>query len=1014
MSGPYSQEQYERAKNALATGGLPSDKVPVVKSRVAQYENDRARGYLPAPGARDQSAMEPLKERPAPAMPAGTHPGSFNMGTASVQDYLWSLADEDPRRREMISKVTAATQDDSLPNASKLKVFNDPTEWEPKAVSNPFSSLPEAPKTPQYFYEPSVEQFQEAIATGALSKQLEKEFPGGAKFGYDPKLLEQSKAFAAYKDAAWRHELANAMKTNTPLVRAAFSPKGKGTGGALVQALDPAVATATGALSGATMGLADPLIRSVAPETAEAERRSRLRNPTADTVGQVLGGLSPMGLPSLAAKGATKVLGAVGLGNKGLSGLAKSTAAGAATGAAEANVRAIAQSAADALDAGDSAVEAARRLYDTLNPQQVYANALQGGGLGAAMGAGGHLVGTVAEGGAKKIVGGDERLPVLVRGQDSGVKMSPVGDPVMTSEMDTAMARGMAKGANADELIANEAIPTLANQRLKEQQAATSRAQSETSAARAKLGEATVDTLPVAEEILATVDAMPAMTPQASAKRTALQRYARKIRSRGQMTAKELDDVISEVDAQANQDAKKPDPDWNKVSAILRKGRDELQFNDPTTVENYAIQDAEGGGRPVSGYGAMKTRQSLEMDQQQFDNRQMGLPPKLAATPQRLGNKSEADAAQYLESRPDFPNVQRYFNQNRAVASDVERSDFARPKDTNRTVDATQDQYAANQALREAVDSGYGYQGKTFRGARMSPEQIQSMVSAGKVKTDSIWSTSKDMEHALSFAKKGDKGEPVLFEVEGASGVSLDQVPGLNTFDEVVVPTGKTFKIVDSYRGEDGILRVKVSDGTRAPDASEVTALAESVEPKASLDADQTQAFQSKLLGVADTKNAIPTEKIFRLAARAGIPEKMELIRGLRASQNWKNLLGRSVAGLARGNGGMAGFIEAQTLRAVPTLKSLSGGLDNPGGLPELSASPKASELVDRFLAKAVPELPEANLRGGQAARPVGSINSRSDKKKLRDDMTEEEAEFALQVIKNILATEGQKLQRAQ
>ncbi len=482
----------------------------------------------------------------------------------------------------------------------------------------------------------------------------------------------------------------------------------------------------------------------------------------------------------------------------------------------------------------------------------------------------------------------------------------------------------------------------------------------------------------------------------------------------GKVSAKQIDDILARFEKQATADAKNPDQDWNRAKAIVMEARDEFQFNDPTSVENYAVHSPDGAAKPVSGYGALKKRQSVETVKQQIDNRDMGLPTELSPAPVRLGNKSEAEAGQYLESRSDFPLVQRYFNENRAVASDVERSRFSRPKDNNRTADSTQDQYAANKALREAVDSGYGYQGKTFRGARMSPEQVQEMVSAGRIKTDSIWSTSKDSEHALSFAKKAGNGEPVLFEVEGSSGVSLDQVPGLNTFDEVVVPTGKEFKVVDSYRGDDGVLRVKVSDGTRSPDASDVAALAESTAPQASLNSEQTQAFRGKMLGVADTKNAEGSEKLIRLAARSGIPENMSMIRKLRASQNWNNLLGRSVAGLARGNGGMAGFIEAQALRGVPALKSLSGGLPNPGGLPDLGASSKAADLVDRFLEQAVPEAPVANLRGGQSARPLGAINSRTEKKKLRDDMTDEEAQFALQVIKSILAIEGQKLKRAE
>lgn len=957
MSGPYSQEQYERAKKAVVSGGVPPDKVPIVQQRITQYEDDRARGYLPAPAAKAPTSESLSHKTP-----------SLDMGNSSVIDYLGTVADKGASEKEdALSKVRAATADDTLQNASKLKVFNDPPEWEPKfdRAKNPFSALPQTKRAPQYFYEPPLEQFQEAVKSGALARQLEREFPG-QKGEIDPKWLESSKTYAAYKDAAWRHALAEAMRSNTPIVRAEFS-KSLGTMEKLqANFLDPVVAGASGALSGLSMGLADPLIRSVAPETAEAERRSRMRNPTADFAGQVIGGLSPTGLPSLVAKGATKALGAVGLGNKGLSGLAKSTAAGAATGAAEANVRAIAQSAADALDAGESAIETVQRIYDTLAAQQ---GTLEGGALGGAMGAGGHLVGSLAGKGARTFVSEDGNLKApLAHGMESGVKMSPIGEPVLPPDVNAQVTRARARRANADDLIAEESIEPMLTQRLREQEAATVRANQETARARERLGEATVDTRGIADEILAAVNEMPAMTPQASAKRTALQRYARRLRSRGQVTAKELDDVISEVDSQANQDAKKPDDDWNRVSAILRKGRDQFQFDEPTKVDNYAIRDAEGASKVVSDYGGMKARQSTEQDLQSFENQQMGLPPKLEPAPLRLGNSSEGIADDIAVLNQEGLINSRYLRNGMRDMSAI-REAYA---------GATQDEARAI-ALGERPPMG------SVTGRPLGPVRVElypgEKASLGDGRHRMIAAKEAGADRVMArIVKYDDKGNVLS---ESLQPVSIDGDPSIN-----------------------------VSNGSSHLGADELAAMADSAEPKVRLTADRREGFKSKILGTSDPKNAIVSEKLQRLAARAGIPENIPMLQKLRDAQDWKQMLGRAISGVSSGGGTY--LRTAQLLRTVPTLKSLSGGLDNPGGLPKMEASPQAEALVDKFLAQAVPEARVANLRGGQAARPGGAYGSRDDEKKLRDDMTDEEAQFALKVIKSILATEGQKLQRAQ
>jgi hypothetical protein len=1011
---PYTEEQYQRAKSAVSAGAIPQDKLPVVAQRIAEFEGkpqgmgnlramESANGPLAVPP--DVTTSQPATQKPV----TKAHKSQFDMGNSSVIDYLGTVANDDPKRREMVENVRRATEDESLPNSSKLKALNAPTEWKPKQIQNPFSSLPVADKDKQYFYEPSLEQFKEAISSGALSKQLEREFPG-QKGEIPPEWLEGSKTFKAYKDAAWKHELAAAMKENRPIVRVEFSKDIGPLEKLQAEGLDKATSFATGALSGASMGTADPVIRAVAPEGAEAERRSRMRNPTAAFVGEVAGSLSPIGLPGLLAKGVSKGLGYVGLGNKGVSGLAKSTVAGGLTGAADANIRAIAQSAADALDAGESMAEAAGRIYDTVASQQTLERALAGGAIGAGMGAGGHVVGSLADKGARAVVGGDA-MPILQHGAESGVGMSKLGGPVLPKDLELKVSAANAQRANADDLLAESSIEPMAAQRLTEQENLASRAEADTVMARERLAGATVPTGPMADEIKRIAAEMPAATPQGQAASKNLRRFAQRLARREKLSPEEIDNFMAEVDAQAKQATGKPDPVWNKVSAVLKGGRDDL--GEATAVDNFAIRDKFGEKKAVSGYSGMKTRQSNEQRIQEFENRQMGLPEKLKGEPVEIGRSSATDeeAGAFLGQEPELARVQRFLNEDRAVASRLERGNTPQDLTPERVSNAIESAAATNRALRKAVDQGYVHDGVIYRGAALTPEQASKIISDGTVTSDSVWSAAKDRSYAEGFASKAAKRgrEPVVFEIEGPAGVPLDQIPGSNTFQELGIPVGERFNVLDSYRDQNGALVVKL--GSTRPTADDMTTAAK---PKARLDFPQRSEFKGKILGTADPANAVSSEKLKALAERAGVLNNIKDIQRLRDSQNWKQYLGRIINGISVSPGGGGGsYVKSnQLLRAAPTLKSLSGGL------PEMEASPQAVEAVDKLLRNLVPEvkLGEVSIaaRGGQSARPAGAINSRDGEKKLRDDMTEEEAQFALQVIKNILATEGSRLRKAQ
>lgn len=993
-----SQEQYEKAQGLLQSGKAKDPKkLSVAMQRWESIAMPQKATIVEGigPGTafdklQTEATLQQAETGDAARVSSQATKAGYNIDL-SQPDVIQNLA-VDPKRTEVIEKVRQATRDDALPNASKLKVFNDPPDYVPPkpklSLANPLAFLPTALQR-HYFYEPSVAEFRSAMTDGNIARRLKKEFNLVEDLSkVSDEDLENSTTFKAFQDASWKHSLADAMKNGYAISRVSQTKEMGGFDKFQAGALDPSVAAATGAVRGMTGGLSLPT------ETDE-EGRSVSRNPNAALGGEIAGTLTPTGLPSRIATGTARVLGKAGLGSKGVQGVIKGITAATATGAADASLREIAKFTADALDAGDTAEEAAQRLYETA--QGLPSAALRGAGYGAAFGAGGEALGGLAKLGARGIVGGKPK-DVLLNANSSGVKMGGLGEPVLPKDLTnlTDEAAAMSPRAEADSLLAERAIPKLMTQRLKDQEGLKLRALEETSAARAKLDQATIDTKPVADRIMAYAERMPGGTPEASAKKTAIRRYARRIRNEGRATAERWDAILDEIDSQANQGEKRIDKQWNDVSAIAREARDEFQFNEPTRADNYAIRDSVGKTKGVSDYSGMNTRQSVERSQFEFDNAKMGMPTELKAAPVRLGNKSPAETAQFFESHPSLPKIQEYFNSERAVASDVERSNFSRPKDNTRTANATEAQYAANKALIEAVNDGMGYQGTTYRGVRMAPEEVQKLIASGKVKNDHLWSTSKDESHAAAFAKKGSGGEPVLFTIEGSSGVDLDSVPGLNTFDEVGIPTGRQFRVTDSYRDKDGILRVKLSDGTRGPTGDEVSAMAEGTEPRARLLPENHDSVKGRLLGIADPKNHVTAEKFLKLAKRAGVETERDVvnIQRLRDAQNWKEYLGRAISGI--GSGGGTYVKMNNTLRAVPTLNSLSGGL------PKMEATKEASDVVDRFLEQAVPSWRGLHTRGGQAARPAGSIAARREEKP-RDTLTEEEAQFAAAVLKNLM-----------
>ena len=772
-------------------------------------------------------------------------------------------------------------------------------------------------------------------------------------------------------------------------------------------ALDATGAFVGGVGQAATMGLLDPLKRSINPELAASDRQQRNRSPRAEMAGELAG--SMVGAPEMLARGSASLLGSK-LGGSKLGRLATSAGAGAITGGVDAQTRAIAQSAADALEAGDSAAEMAAKIYDQLSFQPMLEGAVMGGGMGVA----GHAAGSALGSGARKIVTSGEQAPVVERNLASGGKMDWKGQVKMEPRLEDLTHGAAAEHKFADEVLAERALDPIATHQLGKQEAAARKAMSETAAAHERLGEATVDAKQLSERVAQLAKEIPGATPRAKSTQTAIRRWARKIRDMENITPAEMDKLEQEVALQARYKGGEPDPHWNDVAGAVKDFRDDFQFNEPTA--QFSIRDKLGNAKVVGGYSGLKKGQERSLSMAATENRQLGLPETLEAAPTELPRmaSSDAEAGQFLAEHQDAPSVLKYINEERAAASRLERGETPSDLTPTRVNSAMQATTGANRALRDAVKAGHVYPGTVYRGVGMTPEQIQQMIAKGEIKSDSIWSAAKEQDYAAEFAKKSaNKGrQAVVFDIDSRSAVPLDEIPGSNTYNEAAIPIGESFRIEDSYRGPDGTMVVKLK--RNYPSAEDV-ATADS--PKVKLDFDQRRAGVKSLMETGSPGGNLP--KKLETAEAAGVGKEVADIVRIRDRADYRRLLGSATRGVTAGPGGLGNkfLSSAQLLRLVPAMKSLGGGLGKTG-LPSMEASDQLVSLIDRYVSdlgthggrehvagrvmgEMVPEAKALNLRGGQPARIAGA--ARRDEKGDAAKLTPEETALAKAVIKQLL-----------
>ncbi len=667
----YSPKDYEQAKKALATGTVRPDMLEHVQGRMAEFEKAQAE-LTQAHGYTQSSQL-------------------------------------DPAREEIVKKVRMATRDDTLKNNSGLKVFGGQTEYvPPPKPANPFSAFGSGLgaqsaqfPTDHAWREPSVKDFRAALAEGGSLAERAKAELGKGAYGDDsppevprgpnehaaPKVkditqlgnkpadpalmddaaLENTEAFRAYQDAAWNHALADSIAQRKPIYRLKHTDKLSPEEKMIAEAQDVGGAVLGGAGQAATLGLLDPMKRSINPKLAAEDRQQRNRNPKAEMAGELGGAF--LGAPEVIARGSAKILGSR-LGDTALGRLGASVGAGAITGGVDSQTRSIAQAAADALDAGDSAQEMASRIYDALSGKTI----LEGAGMGTGAAVTGHAVGSALGKGARNIVTSGEgdlgRAATIKQNLDTGGKMDWKGQIKTEPEIEN-LTQGAPYDMPADEALARKASKPMLKQRRLEQEAAHREADDITATARERLGGQTVPVEDTAARLEQYADGLVNDTAASQ-----VRKLARKLRKASLLSPEELDKYIDEMDDLAGYDkgqqlAKKREH-FVEAGRILREDRDSLRFDEPTNAGGFAVRDSRGNVKSNTDYSATKTELSRKQHILNEENQALSLPKDIPARPQKLPGGAPDDLSRDALAESTEPNVQLDPDQEKAFLRGIQ------------------------------------------------------------------------------------------------------------------------------------------------------------------------------------------------------------------------------------------------------------------------------------------------------------------------------------------------------
>lgn len=547
-------------------------------------------------------------------------------------------------------------EDRKLPNASKLKVYSDPPEYEPppkpQSPFNPMSSLsaqaylgPDDATHKKYFHEPTVAEFRNDVAKSPeLQARLAKDFPhisDKLKSKVDDNQLTSSDTFLAYQDSRWRLAYADAVKRGQPLYRLAYTKAIPEEEKASAQRADMANAVVGGAGQGATLGLLNPLQQAINPRMAEESRAERGRNPGSAFAGDIVGSMA--GAPRLLFGGLSKLTDKIP--NK----LASTALAGGLTGGIDDSARQVGESVAESLDAHDAALEALARIQDRFSPMRAGIAT----GLGAVMAGGGHLLGEGANRLGQSIVTHPDRLPVINRNMNSGGTMGFSGSINVEPEIHAIQSAASRAGTTAEDAIANDmADKVITSQRLAQEELARTSAE-ETAAAHAamrrpeikngslSMGADSRPLGPTAGRIRDVANEFAGATNESKAAMRKVRDFADELSRRGHANIEELNKLEADADqlARNSNPNGKTDPAWQKIASIIRDLRDEFDIpGDATIVDRpqYAVRDSKGQEKLVGKYSGLNADQANRMRLLEYENKTLGLPERIPVKPRQV------------------------------------------------------------------------------------------------------------------------------------------------------------------------------------------------------------------------------------------------------------------------------------------------------------------------------------------------------------------------------------------
>ncbi len=666
---PYTEEQYQRAKSAVSSGGIPPDKLAVVAQRIAEFEGKpKSMGNLRAMESASGSLAVP--EGP-PEQPDVNAPSLGEIGAGQNEWLNQSQGDtaqvirtampyeEMEARRQSVDMAKKLARDESLKTASKLKVFSDPPHYTPpKKLPGMLGDVAlSATNMPARYFEPTVEEFRAVVAgNNRVAQKVRSQYPDVAKLDeLTEEDLSNSEAFKAYADARWQQELAKAIKEGRGVIRTAYSDQdwmsghkpAKDPTDTLATGMDLTMSGASGAIQGASMGGWDAgLTAAGATDLRDAGRGSRSRHPIAATIGEVGGAMHPVSLGSKLIGG----LGKLGAPTSLLGRTAKAGAIGAGSAVLEDNVRQAAEIAAEAMDAEETVSDTLHKIRGalTVNPQTV--------ALGGGIGAGADLVGAGLGAGSRAMQEGNTLRVPLKDYERAGGELGPLMGPKLTKDALELRNRAEAKGTEPAALVAEEVKQPLARQRLLEQEDMNREVELSTNRAQAR-AEGREPAFNAATRIRALAAQKPGATPSSAAVKKQLEEFADRLSKEGEISVDRLDSYIEEMDDAANVAGGRGEPkkDFIDAAKYLRDLRDEFKFRDEATVVTEpedkglftgdaeatikdpeakqvgAVRDRYGNVKAVEDYSAEKLRQARIMSQHEQSNRRMGLPSELQA-----------------------------------------------------------------------------------------------------------------------------------------------------------------------------------------------------------------------------------------------------------------------------------------------------------------------------------------------------------------------------------------------